>query len=674
MPGEFHLDGGAFKWVADSADVGTEPDLSALAGVTIEFVCNIPGNKPLPIPGGVMFVTKRTATVGEDGQLFDEQGNPGIDLLGNDTNFQLPVQVQWKVTFGRFDHNGKSIRPVSYWFDAPEPGSVVTIDELTPVPGIEQPGATRGARGYTPWFIPIEGTDPQLYQPTDPNGPVGPPIPFEAIVDPSQIVSVVDDAVPGLVAQAIAADGTVAAAAAAATDAEIAGRDLVQRSDPGIPRETDMTTANYQQVWLGPNGEFIRGDRTDGVVEIDTLETKNFTPERIEIAGGVTEEIDAEGVLWVPYLGPDGHLPELYLDEEGNVPNSTLAAWKQRGNFGSGGTTSTPLDLIILAGQSNATQRSSLPVVVDPPIADVLEWNGTTFAPVAGVPWLGSGFARRYQEMHGRPEARRTAVIKASLGSTGFSTSTPGTWDRTVTTGADRYLYPEMIAKAQAALAAAPVGSTIKCVLWSQGEADRSIAATTYASKLDDLIATARADLGLPDLPFIISSLVPEWLVYLASVNDGRGAIMEAVLEDTPRRVLRTSFIRGRAGLCEAIVSSNGIHWQPLGQKLRGIAMAEVGLDMALLNVVTAEAQPPQNARISRSGSVVTIEWDHPQNRATAYTLTTTVDSGATWVTQILSAATTHKHVMTVPAGTPLWAKLIATNETGDSFPVEVHA
>lgn len=466
------------------------------------------------------------------------------------------------------------------------------------------------------------------------------------------------------VTAAIAADGTVADAAVAAVGTEVAARKLVSQNDPGIPSNAPLSE-KYAEVKLGINDELVIGYKTNGAVEIPIA----------EIAGGRTQAVNAEDLSWVPFVDSDGRIPEIHTDKAGRVQQWALDRWKTRmGLTGADpATTSWPSDIWIFAGQSNATQRSTLTAVIEPDTDSVVMWNGSTFVTATGVPWLGSGFAREYAEKRGRPRRRRVAVVSAALGSTGFSSLSPGTWDRTVTTGADAYLYPEMIAKAQAALAAAPAGSVIKGVVWSQGEQDRPIAATTYQAKLDDLIAQTRIDLGIPDLPFVIGSVSPDWLAYLASTSDARGAAIDAILEDTPRRVLRTSYTKGPASMSE--VSGDGIHWSPLGQTVRGKKMAGHGLDSALLNTVDALPLPPVNLRVSRSGGTATIEWDHPATRVTSYAISTSIDSGATWITQTLAAATTHKHVMSVAAGTPLWVRGTATNEIGTSLASgEVHS
>ena len=78
--------------------------------------------------------------------------------------------------------------------------------------------------------------------------------------------------VAALIVEALADHATVVAAAAdaapAAVAAEIAGQDLVERSDRGIPR---VGVAGVQRVLAGVDGterEFIRGDRADGSTEI----------------------------------------------------------------------------------------------------------------------------------------------------------------------------------------------------------------------------------------------------------------------------------------------------------------------------------------------------------------------------------------------------------------------
>lgn len=467
----------------------------------------------------------------------------------------------------------------------------------------------------------------------------------------------------------IAVEGAVGealvVAAADAVDADIVGRDLVQRSDPGIPISKALSS-EYLQVLLGTRDELVWAIKQDGTVEISIA----------KIAGGRVQNVPAEGLSWVAEVDASGRVPEVCLDNAGQVPAWVLARWAARmGLTGSDPATTTwPIDIVIMAGQSNATQRSSLAATIESSAESVVEWTGSAFTPASGVPWLGSGFAREYAGIHGRPRRRRVGIVKAALGSTGFSSLDPGTWDRTVTTGATAYLYPEMIAKAQAALAAAPAGSQIVAMVWSQGEQDRGIAATTYQAKLDDLIAQARIDLGIADLPVIIGSVSPDWIKTLESQvsPDYRGSAINNILEDTPRRLTRTAFVPGPASMSEP---DTGIHWTPQGQTLRGAAMARVGLDTARLNLATSAPMPPQNLRVERSGGVAIIRWDHPPTRITSYGIEVSTDNASTWTPQTLTRPTIHEHAIAVAAGTPVWVRGTGTNEVGTSMiSREVHA
>lgn len=72
-------------------------------------------------------------------------------------------------------------------------------------------------------------------------------------------------------------------------------------------------------------------------------------------------------------------------------------------------------------------------------------------------------------------------------------------------------LYEGMIARARAALAAAPAGSFIAGFVWQQGESNTlsESSATGWPSQFMALIANVRADLEIPDLPVVMVGLGP---------------------------------------------------------------------------------------------------------------------------------------------------------------------
>lgn len=378
---------------------------------------------------------------------------------------------------------------------------------------------------------------------------------------------------------------------------------------------------------------------------------------RADLAGGSIVERVLKGILWVSYLGPDGALPEVLLDTAGRVPDWVLTAQRSRL------IANAPVDIIIVAGQSNAMQVYSTQIV-DPAPEDVVEWSTVDHkwtAPAMLSPWLGNAAARRYAELQARPQYRRTGVVAVAAGGKGFST-TDTTWDRHKTS-ATRNLATEMIATAKAALAASPAGSKIAALIWSQGEADP---ANIYEAAFDDLVTWTRAQLSSPNLPVLIASMTPE---YVAGGGEAPG--VAAILEDTPRRLTYTSFVPGptdmTAGTAAQTVET--VHFHPMGHRARGRALVEQGYEMALLNRADAAPLPPQRIRVSRSGDKAVIRWDHPPTRATAYVIETCTDgTGSAWAAVSLSKPTTHTHTVTVTAGTPLWVRGKTTNEVGTSI------
>jgi hypothetical protein len=161
MAGEFTVTGFAAQRLPDGPDGGTVEDLSSMVGLTGRFISNIPAGKPIPIPGGLLYIPPRDWIIDSDGQLREvlPDGTTstavGITLTADDPTFELTAPLQWQFAPGRFPMPGgrtfrasRESRLASWWFNSPAPGWSGTIDALTPVPGVDQPGGTRGARGF----------------------------------------------------------------------------------------------------------------------------------------------------------------------------------------------------------------------------------------------------------------------------------------------------------------------------------------------------------------------------------------------------------------------------------------------------------------------------------------------------------------------------------------------
>ena len=159
-----------------------------------------------------------------------------------------------------------------------------------------------------------------------------------------------------------------------------------------------------------------------------------------------------------------------------------------------------------------------------------------------------------------------------------------------------------------------------------------------------------------------------------ALLNRGR---MMAVGTTNASNVVTGAFVASDLG---ATVDGTGI---PSGSRVLAVTP---GVNATISANATATGSPsiavgapPRSVpglTVIRSGDEATITWGHPPARVVEFILETCVDGvGTVWTPQTLSADTTHKHVMTVTAGTPLWARITAVCLTGSSYTtVEVRA
>ena len=174
-------------------------------------------------------------------------------------------------------------------------------------------------------------------------------------------------------------------------------------------------------------------------------------------------------------------------------------------------TTTTPqvpsMQLFLLAGQSNMAGRGRVEaqdrVVHDRvlmldrqltwvPATDPVHFDKS----VAGVgPGRSFGIAVA--------DANTTAIIglvPTAVGGSPITSWEPGALDSATRT----HPYDDAIIRARAAMR----GGTLKAILWHQGESDsHDPASSLYEGRLRALIERFRADLGAPDLPFIIGQL-----------------------------------------------------------------------------------------------------------------------------------------------------------------------
>ena len=176
--------------------------------------------------------------------------------------------------------------------------------------------------------------------------------------------------------------------------------------------------------------------------------------------------------------------------------------------LGTATSTDTTLQLILLAGQSNMAGRGGVEArdsVIEPrvlrlssdmkwmPAVDPLHWDKPAIVGVGPGRSFGLALARR------DPNAR-IGLVPAAVGGSPISSWEPGAVDPATRTRP----YDDAMAR----LGVARRDGNVRAILWHQGESDATPERSViYAGKLRALIARFRADLGDPELPFVIGQL-----------------------------------------------------------------------------------------------------------------------------------------------------------------------
>ena len=177
-------------------------------------------------------------------------------------------------------------------------------------------------------------------------------------------------------------------------------------------------------------------------------------------------------------------------------------------------------------------------------------------------------FAERIRE--GRP-GRKVAVIKYSQGATSLGTAAaPGAWDpatgRTynlATFANAGHCYAgllQLVGQGLQQLAAQGDTYELRGMLWHQGESDSGLSTAAYKDRLKEFITAIRADLGQPDLPFLVGELIQ------SSYATTRAAQQQAAAETPNAAFISSVALKG---------DSTTIHFDTLGQLDFGRRYAE---------------------------------------------------------------------------------------------------
>ncbi|QZT61228.1 sialate O-acetylesterase [Mycolicibacterium austroafricanum] len=579
------------------AHIGADEDM--FAGATCVLTSSIKDGDVVPVDGKLRTVPPVTVILDENGKI---NGNTGIQLLADDPSLGLDNPLQWKVTIKRARAQGFTRTVKEWWIEAGANGATVDLATEPPVVG----STAVGVRGFRTRAVPVVG-DPTMAQWVDENGAeIGDPVPWDQVIS----------------------EAIVATAAETAVTADIAGRDMLEGSDPRLPSQDTEDEVHWGL--RDSAGRAQLAARTDGSVEIPMP----------TLAGMDVRSAWSPGGYLKGTRDSAGRVAEDALLADGTVPVGILQRWASRAGWDS----VTYRDwIIVCAGQSNmsGSDPTTAPAGAYDTDPRLVRYDRATDAivPVAassGALWATLGRA----VLEKSPSDVRVVVIHAAAGSAGFSRTSlsplpdagpygayafeeNGTWDRTLTTDPlNRYLM--MVEDVAAARVLLP-DAVVHAMFWSQGESDTTLRnQTSYSALLDDLITTFRTEVGDSALPVVVGSLVPEWV----GVDANRLGIQTA-LADTPRRLEKTAFVYGPENVGPD-GSGADIHFHTSGALGRARLMA-AALYRARWNAAGQQALPVQNLTLTRSGTQLTARWDSPLTQHTLITPEFTVNGGASW-------------------------------------------
>lgn len=243
------------------------------------------------------------------------------------------------------------------------------------------------------------------------------------------------------------------------------------------------------------------------------------------------------------------------------------------------------LDLFLLAGQSNMAGRGEVsdadrtphprvwmfdrqrawqpavdPMHFDKPIAAV--GPGRSF---------GLAIARQFPDVN-------VGLVPTAVGGSPITSWQPGI--RYDETGA--FPWDDALTRARAALVN---GGAFKAILWHQGESDATAdAAPLYESRLRDLIARFRTELGDPSLPFVVGQLgrFPgrPWDEWYERVDEAH----RRVAADVPHVAFVSSDGLGDKG--------DNLHFSAQAARELGLRYAQAYLELLRVTGPAADARP----------------------------------------------------------------------------------
>lgn len=316
-------------------------------------------------------------------------------------------------------------------------------------------------------------------------------------------------------------------------------------------------------------------------------------------------------------------------------------------NTGAGANPS--YDIILLAGQSNMSGRGTYDAGIDTTDASVFQYGGyssegtyrTIFAgsdplTMPDKPSVGVGpgmfFAKRYKQLTGK----KVLLVPCAQGGTsivaGSVTWSPyGSFDTNLLNA-----ITQTNLAVTAAVAAFP-GSSVKGILWLQGEGDgaNSVAEATYTTALYEVAKKLRATItGASSAWFVIGQMMPEAISFQGGTYSGIDSAHTTVGANTTGAT--------KVAIGTGYNSGDNLHYNAAGARAMGTAMANA-VSTAIANA--GEAAPGVVTSLSAGtpgATSVTLTWVAPASGTTRnYEIQRSLAGANSWTTIVRIASTT---------------------------------
>lgn len=188
-------------------------------------------------------------------------------------------------------------------------------------------------------------------------------------------------------------------------------------------------------------------------------------------------------------------------------------------------------EIYLLIGQSNMAGRGQLSASLEVPRQGVLKMTNFGYLAPAKEPLhndrpsAGAGLGASFANAMRGGDARKTIVlVPCAFGGSALSEWAKGS-----------YMYQRALLRTREALRLQGKRARLAGILWHQGESDsgKEALASTYASRLVEMMTSLRADLGCGDVPVVVGELGRYLADYRAKT--GKCAYFEKVNEELHR-------------------------------------------------------------------------------------------------------------------------------------------